>query len=131
VAPRRSSPEKLLCATVHLPPPSVGVCESMSECIEGGAPGTRVPGRFQHVVSELGREREAAGGAVSAARRMGRGASAACALVSGVRGQRGARWRRGKAKSPSRVSTCAWSPMVLGSGLCVGSAGREELGVCR
>jgi hypothetical protein len=34
-----------------------------------------------------------------------------------------------EARSPGRVSACAWSPMVLGSGSCVGSARREELGV--
>jgi hypothetical protein len=50
-----------------------------------------------------------------------------------VRGLRGCGEKHvgDEARSPGRVSSYAWSPMVLESGSCVGSAGREELGVCR
>jgi hypothetical protein len=54
----------------RLLPRDVGECEGLSERGEGAVPGTRVPSWYQHLVSELGREREAAGragGAVSAA----------------------------------------------------------------
>jgi hypothetical protein len=102
-------------STVHLLPRVAGECERLSERDEGGTRGTRVPGRFQQLVSRACLRKEAASGAPAGpakprARhgvRVRRDAGAARAPVSGVRNRRGSGEERA-----SGEAMCAWSLMV-------------------